>query len=729
MYTPAANKALQLAATEAHSYGHTTITPEHILLGLMQDASIQKFLEDFGADLSTLDAELHHCLLKRVQGNAKKPPTAYSPTAAKIIAVSNHPGASEDITPLRLMLYVMVAGPNTFAAKLLKNNGISLAHIERRSITIRTGGKNIKAYCSNLNQLAVDEKIQPAIGREADIEKIIKTLSRKNKCNPLIVGDSGVGKTITAQDLARLIVDKKVPANLRNAQIFALNLGALNDDENRLKGVIREIENDPNAILLIDDLHLLSSNMLDVLKPALAQGTFRCIATTNYKDFRNNIEKNQPLSRLFLKHDLTEPGLEDTFKIVKKSIAQYEAHHHVHYPVESIRAAVKLAQRFIHDKKMPDKVFDIIDQAGASKALEPKKAKAPKLITPRDIEKTMSDMTGIPMSTLNQDEQEKMGGLEGELKSAVMDQDEAAKILATAVRRARAGLSDPQKPIGSFLFQGPTGVGKTEITRKLGDILGMKVTRLDMSEYMEKHSVSRLIGAPPGYVGYDQGGLLTDAVDKAPHSIILLDEIEKAHPDLYNILLQVMDHGKLTDNNGKQVDFRNAILVMTTNAGSSDASIPKIGFDQDSNDEQNKAMDAIKKLFSPEFRNRLDAIVPFKHLEKPTIGKIAEKFLTQLSDRLRDRNVKMDWTEETRDWLVDNGYKREFGARPMARLIQDSISNTLADEILGGRLKNGGQVTISFNKAASKEPSFDYTPASRKKPAANQNDAPKAKIA
>lgn len=361
MYTSAANKALQLAATEAHSYGHATITPEHILLGLMQDASIQKFLGDFGADLNALDVQLTNCLLKRVQGTSKKPPTTYSSTAAKILDVSNNPGAGEDITPLRLMLYIMVVGPNTFAAKLLKNNGVSLAHIERRSLTIRTGGKNIKAYCTNLNQLAVDEKIQPAIGREADIEKIIKTLSRKNKCNPLIVGDSGVGKTVTAQDLARLIVDKKVPATLRNTQIFALNLGALNDDELRLKGVIREIENDPNAVLLIDDLHLMSSDMLAVLKPALAEGSFRCIATTNYKNFRSDLEKDPTLTRLFLKHDLTESSPEDTFRIVKKSIAQYEAHHHVRYPLESIRAAVKLAQRFIHDKKMPDKVFDIID--------------------------------------------------------------------------------------------------------------------------------------------------------------------------------------------------------------------------------------------------------------------------------------------------------------------------------------------------------------------------------
>lgn len=729
MYTPAANKALQLAAQEAHAYGHATITPEHMLIGLMQDASIQKLLGDFGVDLNNLDVQLQSRLVKRVQNPTRKPPTVYSPTAAKIINISNHP-SEEEVTPLRLLLYIMLAGKNTLAAKLLKGNGLSIEHIQRRAMTIRTGGKNIKNYCINLSQLAVEDKIQPAIGREADIEKIIKTLSRKDKCNPLIIGDSGTGKTATAQDLARLIVNKKVPARFRNTQIFALNQGALYDGdiEGRMKGVIREIESDPDAILLIDDLHQMPYEGLTVLKSALARGTFRCIATTNYKDFRNNLEKNPALARLFLKHDLAEPGMDDTFKIVKKSIGKYEQHHGVHYLNDSIRVAVKLANRFIHDRKMPDKVFDIIDQAGAAKSLEKQKNKAPKQITPRDIEQTVSEMTNIPATALNQDEHEKLGNLEAELKSAVMDQDDAAKILASAIRRARAGLNDTQKPIGSFLFQGPTGVGKTEITRKLGDILGMTVTRLDMSEYMEKHAVSRLIGAPPGYVGFDQGGLLTEAVDKAPHSIILLDEIEKAHPDLFNILLQVMDHGKLTDNNGKQVDFRNAIVVMTTNAGSAEAAVRQIGFSQDGNNEQAKILESIKRLFSPEFRNRLDAIVPFKHLERPTIAKIAEKFLGQLSQRLQERNVKMNWTDETREWLVDNGYKREFGARPMARLIQDAVANNLADEILGGRLKNGGRVTIDFNKAASNQLSFEYAPLNRKVPA-NQNNTLKAKIA
>ncbi len=734
-FPPATRKALILAAQEAQAHGHTIIQPEHLLLGLLQDQAVINLLARIHADPNQIKRKLDAHLSTIPAEPAKHPKKNLPDQFAEETLIHLGGGApnSDDALPHRILIAMVLSSKNGFALKTLKEEGVTKKEIQLATTPVRIGTESLKLYCRNLNQDAVSKTIQPVIGRDHDLEKIVKTLSRKNKSNPILIGDAGVGKTATVKGLVHQIVHQKVPANLKNAQVFALNISSLSGDiEGRLKSVIRDIAADDNAILFIDDIHNLHISGLQILKPAIEAGQIRCIATTNYKDFRNSIEPHPSLTRLFLKHDLSEPGIDDTFKIVKKSIGQYESHHGVHYRSDAILTAVKLGNRYIQNKKMPDKVFDILDQSGADKNFH---SKSSRTITAQDIERVVSDMTNIPLSALNQDEQEKMELLEADLKSAVMDQDEAAKILASAIRRARAGLNDPTKPIGSFLFQGPTGVGKTEITKQLGVTLGMKVLRFDMSEYMEKHSVSRLIGAPPGYVGFDQGGLLTEAAEKSPYSIILLDEIEKAHPDIFNILLQVMDHGKLTDNNGKPVNFRNTIIVMTTNAGSSEQLTKSIGFGATSNNDngQQNIQDSIKKLFSPEFRNRLDAIVPFKHLEKPTVLKIADKFLTQLSGRLQERKISIEWTEEARNWLVDKGYNRNFGARPMSRLIQESVANPLADEILGGKLINGGHVSVTFNKAAEGSPTqstlaFVYEPASAEKKSARKKPL-EAKIA
>ena len=707
-FPPATRKALAYAAYEAHAFGHGVIQPEHLLLGLLQDQSVTSLLSKLRIKPEALEGRLKDYLSRIPEDRPYKARQRVPNQFTDETLAHLGQGAAEipNATPLRVFIAMAIGEKISFAAELLQEAEVTEKEIKLALTPVRPGGKNLKLYCRNLNLDVVHKEIQPVIGRDAELARIIKTLSRRNKANPLLIGESGVGKSATAKGLAYRIVHQKMPANLQHAQIFSLNIPSLvakagfqGEVESRMKGILDEISADENAILLIDDLHSLPSEALEVLKPALESGAVRCLATTNFKHFRNTIQPSHSLARQFLKIDLKEPDVADTLRIVKKSIGQYEAHHDVRYRSDALTAAVKLAHRFIHDKKMPDKVFDILDQVGADKNYA---AKSGRSVTAADVERTVSEMTGIPMAALNQDEQQKINLLESDLKAAVMDQDEAARILASSIRRARAGLNDPSKPIGSFLFQGPTGVGKTEITKQLGATLGMKVVRFDMSEYMEKHSISRLIGAPPGYVGFDQAGLLTEAAEKSPHSIILLDEIEKAHPDIYNILLQVMDHGKLTDNNGKQVDFRNTIIVMTTNAGSSEQVSRAMGFGTNAaNDNGTQNIDAaIKRLFTPEFRNRLDAIVPFRHLEKTTVLKIADKFLKQLAGRLAERKIEIEWSDDARDWLVNKGYNRNFGARPMARLIQETVANPLADEILGGKLKNGGKVRISFNKAA-----------------------------
>lgn len=562
-------------------------------------------------------------------------------------------------------------------------------------------------FCVNLNQKAQDGKIDPLIGRAAELERTIQVLCRRSKNNPLYVGDPGVGKTAIAEGLALRIVNKEVPEVLDEAIIYSLDMGALlagtryrGDFEERLKGVVRELEKRPHAVLFIDEIHTVigagatSGGAMDasnLLKPSLANGALRCIGSTTYKEYRSHFEKDRALVRRFQKIDVVEPSVEDAIKILRGLKPYYEEHHKVRYTNDAITAAVELAARYIGDRKLPDKAIDVIDEVGASRMLLPEN-KRKKTVSVKDVEDTIAKIARIPPKTVSSDDKEALMTLEKDLKRMVFGQDEAIVKLSSAIKLARAGLREPDKPIGSYLFSGPTGVGKTEVARQLSLTLGVELKRFDMSEYMERHSVSRLIGAPPGYVGYDQGGLLTDGVDQNPHCIVLLDEIEKAHPDLFNILLQVMDHGKLTDNNGKTVDFRNVILIMTTNAGAADLAKNAMGFGRETREGDDK--EAIEKLFTPEFRNRLDAIVPFANLSKDVIGRVVDKFIMELEGQLADRGVEIELTSEAREWLGHKGYDRLYGARPLGRVIQEHIKKPLAEELLFGALVTGGLVRV-----------------------------------
>jgi ATP-dependent Clp protease ATP-binding subunit ClpA len=551
------------------------------------------------------------------------------------------------------------------------------------------------------------------IGRDIEIERTIQILCRRTKNNPLYVGDPGVGKTAIAEGLAKRIVEGDVPEVLAKSTIFALDMGALlagtryrGDFEERLKAVVSELENQPGAILFIDEIHTVigagatSGGAMDasnLLKPALASGNLRCIGSTTYKEFRNYFEKDRALVRRFQKIDVNEPSLEDSVKILRGLKLNYEKHHKVRYTEEAIRAAVELSAKYIHDRKLPDKAIDVIDEVGASRMLLPEH-KRRKTVTLKDVEEIVAKIARIPPKSVSADDKETLKNLERDLKAMVFGQDKAIEALAAAIKLARAGLREPEKPIGNYLFSGPTGVGKTEVARQLASTMGIELIRFDMSEYMERHSVSRLIGAPPGYVGFDQGGMLTDAIDQHPHCVLLLDEIEKAHPDLFNILLQVMDHGKLTDHNGKTVDFRNVILIMTTNAGASDMAKEAIGFGRDVR--QGEDDDAIKRLFTPEFRNRLDATITFAGLTQEIVGRVVEKFVMQLEAQLADRNVTIELSSAAKEWLAERGYDRLYGARPLGRVIQEHIKKPLAEELLFGKLVKGGavKVTLKDNK-------------------------------
>jgi ATP-dependent Clp protease ATP-binding subunit ClpA len=573
----------------------------------------------------------------------------------------------------------------------------------------------LDAYCVNLNKKARDGRIDPLIGRESEVQRTIQVLCRRQKNNPLLVGDPGVGKTAIAEGLARKIVQGEVPEVLAEATVFSLDMGSLlagtryrGDFEERLKQVMKEIEQHKNAVLFIDEIHTVigagatSGGAMDasnLLKPALAQGTLRCIGSTTYKEYRQYFEKDRALVRRFQKIDVNEPSIPDAIEIVKGLKPYFEEFHKIRYTNDAVKAAVELSARYIHDRKLPDKAIDVIDETGASQMLLPE-AKRKKTIGIKEIEATIATMARIPPKTVSKDDAEVLQHLDTTLRRVVYGQDAAIGALSSAIKLARAGLRDGEKPIGSYLFSGPTGVGKTEVARQLAKSLGVELVRFDMSEYMERHTVSRLIGAPPGYVGFDQGGLLTDAVDQHPHSVLLLDEIEKAHPDLYNILLQIMDHGKLTDHHGKQVDFRNVILIMTTNAGAADMAKPAFGFGKTKREGED--LEAINRMFSPEFRNRLDAIVPFGHLPQEVIRQVVDKFIAQLEMQLCDRNVTIELTDEARSWLVENGYDEMMGARPMARVIQQHIKTPLADEVLFGRLKGGGTVRVVVGEVEGK---------------------------
>jgi ATP-dependent Clp protease ATP-binding subunit ClpA len=571
----------------------------------------------------------------------------------------------------------------------------------------------LSKYCVDLNVKARKGDVDPLIGREQEVERAIQVLCRRRKNNPLLVGDPGVGKTAIAEGLAKKIVDKQTPEILAHATIYSLDMGALlagtryrGDFEERLKQVVKELEDHPDAILFIDEIHTVigagatSGGAMDasnLLKPALQGGKLRCMGSTTYKEFRQHFEKDRALSRRFQKIDVNEPSVPDAIKILQGLKPNFEEHHDVRYTADAIKSAVELASRYIHDRKLPDSAIDVIDEAGAAQHLLPE-GKRRKTLGTKEIEAVVAKIARIPPKNVSKDDAETLRDLEKTLKRVVFGQDKAVEALCSAIKLARAGLREPEKPIGNYLFAGPTGVGKTEVAKQLASSLGVELLRFDMSEYMEKHAVSRLIGAPPGYVGFDQGGMLTDGVDQHPHCVLLLDEMEKAHPDVYNILLQVMDHGKLTDHNGRTVDFRNVILIMTSNAGAREQSQAAIGFGRERRTGEDTA--AIERVFTPEFRNRLDAVISFAPLSKEVISQVVEKFVLQLEAQLLDRNVHIDLSPEAAVWLGDKGYDDKMGARPLGRVIQENIKKPLAEELLFGKLVKGGTVHVGVKDDA-----------------------------
>ncbi len=736
------HRALAVANERHHEYA----TLEHLLLSLTEDVEAAAVLRACSIDLDLLKKNLREYIDQELEnlvsdGREDAKPTAGFQRVIQRAVIHVQSSGREEVTGANVLVAIF-AERESHAAYFLQEqdmtrydavNYISHGIAKRPGLSDSSKGPRgadddgdgregkdgkeagdskkkegaLEAYCVNLNKKAKDGRIDPLIGRENEVQRTIQVLCRRHKNNPLLVGDPGVGKTAIAEGLARKIVRGEVPEVLADATVFALDMGTLlagtryrGDFEERLKQVMKEVENHKNAILFIDEIHTVigagatSGGAMDasnLLKPALAQGTLRCIGSTTYKEYRQYFEKDRALVRRFQKIDVNEPSVPDAIEILKGLKPYFEEYHKVKYTAEAVKAAVELSARYIHDRKLPDKAIDVIDETGASQMLVPE-PKRKKTLGIKEIEATIATMARIPPKTVSKDDVEVLQHLTETLERVVYGQNSAIEALTSAIKLARAGLRDGEKPIGSYLFSGPTGVGKTEVARQLAVSLGVELIRFDMSEYMERHTISRLIGAPPGYVGFDQGGLLTDSIDQHPHSVLLLDEIEKAHPDLYNILLQVMDHGKLTDHNGKQIDFRNVILIMTTNAGAADMARSAFGFTRNRREGEDK--EAINKLFTPEFRNRLDSIVSFGHLPAEVIVKVVDKFIMQLEAQLADRNVTIELTDEARAWLVENGYDEHMGARPMARVIQQTIKTPLADEVLFGRLKNGGAVRV-----------------------------------
>ncbi|MCB8879208.1 ATP-dependent Clp protease ATP-binding subunit ClpA [Acidisoma cellulosilytica] len=731
------HRALSLASERKHEYA----TLEHLLLGLTEDTDAATVLRACGVDLDKLRADLTEFLDKDLAGLATDRPGDPKPTAgfqrvvqraaihvqssgrdevtgANVLVALFSERESHAVYFLQLQDMTRLDAVNFISHGIAKSPGKNAPRQEKAAAadtpdqeekTARRGQDALSNYCVNLNKKAQAGKIDPLIGRENEIERTIQILCRRTKNNPLYVGDPGVGKTAIAEGLAKRIVDGDVPEVLAKSIIFSLDMGALlagtryrGDFEERLKAVVTELEAQPGAVLFIDEIHTVigagatSGGAMDasnLLKPALAAGTMRCIGSTTYKEFRNYFEKDRALVRRFQKIDVPEPSSDDAVRILRGLKTVYEKHHKVRYTDEAIRAAVDLSAKYIHDRKLPDKAIDVIDEVGASRMLLPEH-KRRKTVTLRDVEEIVAKIARIPAKAVSADDKETLRHLERDLRSMVFGQDQAIDALAAAIKLSRAGLRDQEKPIGNYLFSGPTGVGKTEVARQLASVLGIELVRFDMSEYMERHSISRLIGAPPGYVGFDQGGMLTDSIDQHPHCVLLLDEIEKAHPDLYNILLQVMDHGKLTDHNGKTVDFRNVILIMTTNAGAADMAKAAIGFGRDMREGEDE--DAIKRMFTPEFRNRLDAVIPFAALGQEVVARVVEKFVMQLEAQLADRNVTIELSSAAKEWLAERGYDKLYGARPLARVIQEHIKKPLAEELLFGRLAKGGSVKVGM---------------------------------
>ena len=729
------HRALALANERRHEYA----TLEHLLLALTEDSDAVAVLRACGVDLGKLRDEISDyidndlsSLITAQSGDAS--PTSGFQRVLQRAAIHVQSSGREEVTGANVLVAIF-AERESHAVYFLQaqemtrldavnyiSHGIAKVPGQEQSRTVngaeseseseqvvKQGREALDAYCVDLNEKSRQGRVDPLIGRSGEIERTIQVLCRRTKNNPLYVGDPGVGKTAIAEGLARRIEEGDVPDVLKEATIFALDMGALlagtryrGDFEERLKAVISELEAMPHAVLFIDEIHTVigagatSGGAMDasnLLKPALQSGSLRCIGSTTYKEYRNYCEKDRALVRRFQKIDVVEPSIEDTVKILKGLKPYYEEHHSVRYTQEAIRVAVELAARYINDRKLPDKAIDVIDETGAAQALRPE-SKRKKTVGVKEVEAVIAKMARIPPKSVSKDDKQALANLERDLKTMVFGQNKAIEALTAAIKLARAGLREPEKPIGSYLFSGPTGVGKTEVARQLGMTLGVELHRFDMSEYMERHAVSRLIGAPPGYVGFDQGGLLTDAVDQHPHCVLLLDEIEKAHPDIFNILLQIMDYGKLTDHNGKNVDFRNVILIMTTNAGASEMAKPAIGFVREARSGEDT--EAINRLFTPEFRNRLDAIIPFSGLTPEIVARVVDKFVMQLEAQLADRNVTIELSDAARQWLAEKGYEPNFGARPLARVIQEHIKKPLAEELLFGKLAKGGLVRVDL---------------------------------
>jgi ATP-dependent Clp protease ATP-binding subunit ClpA len=752
-------KALHRALAHAASRKQELATLEHLLLSLTEDKDAIGVMKACGVNIEELtesltdyvDNELGNLITDSV---TEAKPTASFQRVIQRAVIHVQSSGREEVTGANVLVAIF-AERESHAAFFLQEQDMTrydavnyISHgiakkpglSESRSVRgtaenegegmgdegaagAGPGGKKkaesaLDAYCVDLNKKAGEGKIDPLIGRENEVNRTIQILCRRNKNNPLFVGEPGVGKTAIAEGLARKIIKGEVPEVLKDCTIYNLDMGTLlagtryrGDFEERLKAVMKEIESKPGAILFIDEIHTVigagatSGGAMDasnLLKPALAGGALRCIGSTTYKEYRQHFEKDRALVRRFQKIDVNEPSIPDAIAILKGLKPYYEEFHKVKYTDEAIESSVQLSARYMSDRKLPDKAIDVIDETGASLMLLPE-GKRKKVINVEDIEATIATMARIPAKSVSKDDTTVLKNLETELKRMVFGQDKAIEQLAAAIKLARAGLREPEKPIGNYLFSGPTGVGKTEVAKRLAEVLGVKLLRFDMSEYMERHSVSRLIGAPPGYVGFDQGGLLTDGIDQSPYCVLLLDEIEKAHPDLFNILLQVMDHGKLTDNNGKSVDFRNVVLIMTTNAGAQDLAKAAFGFTR--NVREGDDTEAITKMFSPEFRNRLDAVVSFSHLPADVVRKVVEKFILQLEAQLSERQVNIEISAEAADWLAEKGYDQQMGARPLARVIQEHIKKPLAEELLFGKLTKGGTVRILKKDDGL---SFDY---------------------
>lgn len=751
-------QTLHKALAEATKRSHEYATLEHLLLALTVDQDAMAVLRSCGIDIDVIKGQLEKYLdnelayLKSEEPDEAKPTTAFQRVLQRAAIHVQSSGREEvtganvlvalfsereshavyflqeqDMTRFDAVNYIShgiakVAGVEGLPSK--SPTGTEEDSEEEKSGT-KTGREALNAYCKNLNDKAREGKIDTLIGRSKEVDRTIQILCRRSKNNPLYVGDPGVGKTAIAEGLAKKINDGDVPEVLNNAIIFSLDMGALlagtryrGDFEERIKAVLQELEKIPEAILFIDEIHTVigagatSGGAMDasnLLKPSLSNGTLRCIGSTTYKEYRNHFEKDRALVRRFQKIDVVEPSIDETIAILQGLKGYYQDHHKVEYTDEAIKAAVELSAKYIGDRKLPDKAIDIIDEVGAAQMLVPEDQRK-KTITAEDIEGVISVIARIPSKALTKDDKSALKNLERDLKTLVFDQDEAIDTLADAIKLSRAGLRDPDKPIGCYLFSGPTGVGKTEVAKQLALSMGVDLARFDMSEYMERHSVARLIGSPPGYVGYEQGGLLTDKVDQNPHCVLLLDEIEKAHPDIYNLLLQVMDYGKLTDNNGKTIDFRNVILIMTTNAGAAELARAPVGFEREMRVDED--VEAINKMFTPEFRNRLDAIVPFKALKQETVVKVVDKFMAQLEAQLSEKNITIQLTDDARQHLAKLGYDPAMGARPLGRVIQEKIKKPLAEEVLFGKLVNGGIVKIDLKEG---ELVFAYKPEKKSK--------------